>query len=245
MKVGDVIALLVRVLRGIGGTDHKAAFKEAYELANKSAFFVAVVMGCVGVIMTVQSAEQSLRMIGDLALIGPTFLQLLVRELAPSIVALTVAARYGAGAAAQIGTMQITEQIDALRMAGAEPVRVLVMPRFVGGIVGMPVLVVSMGALSFVAGAVAAHTGFGVSYPAFFNARMLEVSDIVVGVAKAVAFGGAVPLVACASGFAARGGAPGVGKATTTAVIGGSLAVLFLDLVIGAAGQVYLMSTRA
>jgi phospholipid/cholesterol/gamma-HCH transport system permease protein len=244
MTVRSILQLLVLVLRGIGGTDPKAAFKEAYELANRSAFFVAVVMGCVGVIMTVQSAEQSLRMIGDLALIGPTFLQLLVRELAPAIVALMVAARYGAGAAAQIGTMQITEQIDALRMAGAEPVRVLVMPRFVGGLVGMPVLVISMGALSFVAGAVAARTGFGVSYLTFFNARMLELSDVLVGVAKAVAFGGAVPIVACASGFAARGGAPGVGRATTSAVIGGSLAVLFLDLVIGAVGQAVVMSTR-
>ncbi len=244
MTVRAVIALLGAVLRGLGRVDPKAAFKEAYELANRSALFVAVVMGSVGVIMTVQSAEQSLRMIGDLALIGPTFLQLLVRELAPSIVALMVAARYGAGAAAEIGTMQITEQIDALRMAGAEPVRVLVAPRFMGGLLGMPVLVVSMGALSFVAGAIAARTGFGVSYLTFFNARMLAISDIVVGLVKAVAFGGAVPLVACAAGFAARGGAPGVGRATTSAVIGGSLAVLFLDLVIGAAGQLYMMSTR-
>lgn len=244
MSIRSVLMLLVAVMRGVARTDRRAALREVFELANRSAFFVAVVMGCVGIIMTVQGAEQSLRMIGDLALIGPTFLQILVRELGPCIVALMVAARYGAGAAAEIGTMQITEQIDALRMAGAEPVRVLVMPRFVGGIVGMPVLVVTTGALSFFAGGIAASTAFGVSTATFWSSSMIELSDIVVGLVKSIAFGGAVPLVACAAGFAARGGAPGVGRATTSAVIGGSLAVLFLDLVIGAVGQAVVMSTR-
>lgn len=241
----SVMALLGHVVRVAPTTSPGAVFKEAFELANRSAFFVAVVMVCVGVIMTVQAAEQSLRMIGDLTLIGPTFLQLLVRELAPCIVALMVAARYGAGAAAEIGTMQITEQIDALRMAGAEPVRVLVAPRVLGGLIGMPALVVTTGALAYLAGGIAASTSFGVGWLTFFNARLLEMSDVVVGVVKAVAFGGAVPLVACASGLAARGGSPGVGRATTSAVIGGSLAVLLLDLVIGAVGQVIVMSARA
>lgn len=244
MTLRSVFNLLRDVMRVVHTVSARAVFKEAYELGNRSAVFACVVMLSVGVIMTVQSAEQSLRMIGDLALIGPTFLQLLVRELGPSIVALMVAARYGAGAAAQIGTMQITEQIDALRMAGAEPVRVLVAPRILGGLIAMPALVLTAGAVAYFAGGITAAKQFQVGWFTFFDARMLEVSDIAVGVIKSIAFGGAVPLVACASGFAARGGAPGVGKATTNAVIGSSLAVLFLDLIIGGIGQVFVMGSR-
>jgi phospholipid/cholesterol/gamma-HCH transport system permease protein len=239
-----ITELLRDVLRVMHTTSPRAAFKEAYELGNRSALFACVVMLSVGVIMTVQSAEQSLRLLGDLNLIGPTFLQLLVRELGPTIVALMVAARYGAGAAAQIGTMQITEQIDALRMAGAEPVRVLVTPRIIGGLIGMPAIVLTAGAVSYAAGGITAATQFQVGWFTFFNARMVEVSDITVGVLKAIAFGGAIPLVACACGLSARGGAPGVGRATTNAVIYGSLAVLFLDLLIGGVGQIFVMSSR-
>lgn len=244
MSIARVFVLLKDVVRTVPATSPRAVFREAYELGNRSAVFACVVMLSVGVIMTVQSAEQSLRMLGDLSLIGPTFLQLLVRELGPSIVGLMVAARYGAGAAAQIGTMQITEQIDALRMAGAEPVRVLVTPRVLGGLVGMPALVLTAGAVAYLAGGITATKQFQVGWFTFFDARMLEVSDITVGVVKSIAFGGAVPLVACASGFSARGGAPGVGRATTSAVIGSSLAVLFLDLLIGGVGQVFVMASR-
>ena len=245
MNVAAVLRLLRQTLRVAPHVSGRAVFEQAFEVGNRSAFFVAVVMTCIGIILTVQSAEQGLRMTGELSLVGPTFFQLLVREFAPVFVGLLIAARYGASAAAEIGTMQITEQIDALRMAGAEPVRVLVAPRVVGGIVAMPALTLVTGALCYVAGGFAGNVGFGIGWFTFFSPSMVETSDIVVGVVKSVAFGGAVPLVACAAGLTARGGAPGVGRATTQAVIGGSLAVLFLDMVIGAAGQVFVMSTRA
>jgi phospholipid/cholesterol/gamma-HCH transport system permease protein len=244
MSIAAVLRLLKQTARVAPQVSARDVFVQAFEVGNRSAFFIAVVMTCIGVILTVQSAEQGLRMIGDLNLVGPLFLQLLVREFAPAFVGLLVAARYGAGAAAEIGTMQITEQIDALRMAGAEPVRVLVAPRVVGGILAMPALTLVTGALCYGAGGIAGNLGFGIGWFTFFSPTMLETSDIVLGIVKTAAFGGAVPLVACASGLAARGGAPGVGRSTTHAVIGGSLAVLFLDMVIGAAGQFYVMSTR-
>ncbi len=208
MSIAAVLRLLARTVQVIGKVSPRAALNEAFEVGNRSAFFVAVVMTCIGVIMTVQTAEQSERMIGDLSLVGPLFLQILTRELAPAFVGLLVAARYGAGAAAEIGTMQITEQIDALRMAGAEPVRVLVAPRVVGGILAMPAITVITGAMCYVAGGLAGRFGFGIGWFTFFSPHMLEGSDIVLGLVKTVAFGGAIPLVACASGLAAHGGAP-------------------------------------
>ncbi len=215
-------------------------WRETHELANRSMLFVAVVMGLTGDIMVTQAATQAQRIVGDLGLVGPAFLQLLVREFAPVIVALMVAARYGAGVAAQIATMQVTEQVDALRLAGIDEVEHLVSPRLIAGLCGMLPVVVLGGAVAYAAGAVAAHVRFDVGWHSYFNLRGLTGADVVVGVAKAVAFGLAVPLVAAFVGMQARGGAPAVGAATTRAVVGASMAVLALDLGVGIVG--YLVS---
>ena len=97
-------------------------------------------------------------------------------------------------------------------------------------------------AVAFVAGGLAARGAFGIGWDTFFSLRLVELSDVLLGTTKTLAFGFAVPLVACHAGLSARGGAPGVGRATTYAVIGGSTAVLFLDLLIGTIGHAVLGS---
>ncbi|MEO0815293.1 MAG: ABC transporter permease, partial [Myxococcota bacterium] len=88
----------------------REVFRHAYEVGNRSILFITAIMGFVGAIMVVQASTQAARIIGDLSTIGPGFLQLLVREFAPAIICLMVAARAGAGIAAEIGAMSITEQ---------------------------------------------------------------------------------------------------------------------------------------
>lgn len=229
--------LLLATGRALSQLDRRAAVAQAYQLCRSvSVFFIVVVMSCVGAILVLQSASQIKRLLGDMSLIGPAFLQLVVREFGPTIVALMVAARYGAGVAAELGAMRISEQIDALRMTGAEPVPYLVLPRVVGGVVGMIPLAIFGTAVAFAAGGVTAQHVFGIGWDTYAGTRLVSLDDVFLGLAKAGAFGAAVPLVACQAGLATRGGAPGVGRAATQAVIGGSILVIALDFVLGALG---------
>jgi phospholipid/cholesterol/gamma-HCH transport system permease protein len=197
-------------------------------------------MGLSGAILVVQASAQARIMIGDLSAVGPAFLQLLVRQYGPAVVALMVAARYGAATAAEIGTLTITEQVDALRMAGASPVAYLVAPRVLAGGIGMIPLVTLGSAIAFAAGAVVGNLRFGIGWDSFWRSTMVTHGDVLTGAVKALVFGVTVPLCACRAGLRARGGASGVGKATTRAVIGASVAVLFFDLLIGVVGYVVL-----
>ena len=236
--MAGVFGLFARALAALRRLEWPEAFGQAYNLANRSIFFVVVIMGFTGAILVVQACTQAQRIIGDLTVIGPGFLQLMVREFGPTIAAFMIAARYGAGVAAEIGAMQITEQVDALRMAGADPPGHLVLPRIVGGVIGMLPIVVLGTAVAYVTGFVAAHYGFGVGRDTYFKTHLVEYGDVLLGVSKSFAYGIAVPLVSSYAGLNAYGGAPGVGRATTWSVIGSCLTVLFLDLAIGAAGYV-------
>lgn len=236
-ELASIVRLGLASLRSLPRLERPEAVRQLFELGNRSLVFVVVVLGFTGTILVIQASLQARRIIGDLSLVGPTFLQLLVREFGPTIVAMMIAARYGAGVAAELGAMQVTEQIDALRMAGEDPPAFLVAPRLVAGVIGTPALVIAGTAAAFAAGGLAAYHGFGVSHAAYYRLSMVAAADVVVGSIKALSFGLAIPLVASQAGLSARGGAAGVGRATTRAVIGASLAVLALDLVIGAAAQ--------
>jgi len=235
-EVAAILDLLVRVLGQLGAVERREVARQAFELANRSVFFVTVVMSFVGAIMVVQACTQAQRVVGDLSVIGPGFIQLLCREFGATIVALMIAARYGAGVAAELGAMQVSEQVDALKMTGADPVSFLVAPRVLGGLIGMIAIVTLGTVVAFVAGGYAARYGFGVGWDTYYRVGTLARGDVLVGVVKAVSYGVAVPLVSAWAGLSAKGGAAGVGQATTRAVIGSSIAVLALDLVIGAVG---------
>jgi phospholipid/cholesterol/gamma-HCH transport system permease protein len=238
--VHGIMRLLRQTGRVLDRLERGETFRQAHALANQSIFFVVVIMGFCGAILVVQACTQAQRIIGDLTVIGPGFLQLVVREFGPTIVAFMIAARYGAGAAAELGAMQITEQIDALRMAGADPESYLVAPRIAGGVIGMLPMVILGTAVAFVGGYAGAHYGFGIGWESYFRLSMVVHGDVLIAISKSLAFGVAVPLVSCYAGLAARGGAPGVGRATTWAVIWSCLAVLLLDLLIGGVGYLVL-----
>ncbi|MCK5691142.1 ABC transporter permease [Myxococcota bacterium] len=227
------IELLFDSLAGIRETNGRVIFKEIFLVANRSLFFVTVVLAFTGAILVAQASMQALRLIGDLSIVGAGFLPLLVREFGPVIVALMVAARYGAGVAAEIGSMVVNEEVDALRMSGITPAGYLVAPKLVAGVVGMFVMAVLGTAAAYISGAMTAHYGFGVGWDTFFKLNLTAPLDAWIGVTKALAFGLAVPLFSGASGLAAGRGAPGVGRAATRAVISSSIAVLALDLIVG------------
>jgi phospholipid/cholesterol/gamma-HCH transport system permease protein len=213
----------------------REALRQAFDAGNRSVLFVMLTMSFIGMIMVLEACYQAQRLIGDYSLVGPGFLELLVREFAPTIGAMMIATRVGAGIAAELGSMAVTEQLDALRMCGAEPISELVVPRALACAVMVPALIVLGGFSSELAGLLTARIAFSVPYDAFWNLRLVSMGDVFVGVLKAIVFGWTIPITSSRAGLRARGGSAGVGGATTRAVIDTSLAIIFLDFVLNLA----------
>ncbi|WP_437718643.1 ABC transporter permease [Sorangium sp. So ce448] len=218
-----------------GRREPGAVLQQMYEIGNKSLFFLTVVMGFIGMIMVFQAGQQAKRVIPDLTMLGATYLELLVRDLAASIAALMLATRVGAGIAAEIGSMVVTEQVDALRMCAADPIDYLIKPRFIASLLMTTCLIVWSAAVSFTTGMVTAYSMFDVSPETFMNVSLVDAGDLATGLAKCVAYGAAIPVVSGHSGLSTFGGSEGVGWATTRAVVNSSLAVIVLNMLISAA----------
>ena len=233
----DIYGVLVRTLYYVARAriDRNAVIRQMYEIGNRSVFLLTVVIGFIGMIFVLQAGLQMQRVIPDLTMLGASFLELLVRDLAPSIVALMLATRVGAGIAAEIGSMVVTEQVDALRMCAADPVDYLVKPRFLASLVMTTVLTMWSGAISVMSGMVTAEVIFGVMPRTFWNLSLVHASDVVTGLTKCVAYGAAIPIVSSHCGLSTFGGSEGVGSATTRAVVQSSLAVIVLNFIISSA----------
>ena len=137
--------------------------------------------------------------------------------------------------AAEIGSMKVTEQVDALRMSGVLPIDYLIVPRFLASLVMTLVLATIGGSVMYAAGGLTAQYSFGVNPSLFFDLHLLRTRHLVLMIIKALSYGAAIPVVAGFCGLRARGSSEGVGWATTAAVIGSSFAVIVLDFVISAA----------
>lgn len=161
------------------------------------------------------------------ALVGKT----MMIELGPVLTGLALSGRVGANIAAELGTMRVTEQIDALETLGYEPVGYLVVPRILAGAIMMPAVTYLATAVGIAAGWVTSMALLDMSSPEFLRGIRLffEPFDIQFSGIKAVSFGFAVTSIGCFAGFAASGGAEGVGRAATRAVVVSSMVILVLD----------------
>ncbi len=219
-----------------GRPDVKATVNQMFEIGNRSFIFLTIVMGFIGMILVLQGGLQLSRIIPEFSLVGATYMELMIRDLSASIGALMLATRVGAGIAAEIGSMVVTEQIDALRMCAADPIDFLVKPRFIASVVMTVALIIWVTAVSFLTGMITAYTMFDVNPQTFFNLQLIDTGDLVVGLSKCLAYGAAIPIVSAHSGLTTHGGSEGVGWATTRAVVNTSLAIIILDLILSAAG---------
>jgi len=159
------------------------------------------------------------------------------RELGPVIAALMVAGRIGAAIAAEIGTMRVTDQIDALTTLSTDPLRYLVLPRLLAGVITLPLLVLVADIIGVFGGYLVGVYKLGFNPQAYLNGtwQHLETMDLVSGLVKAAVFGFIVALMGCYQGYHSRGGAQGVGRATTHAVVSSSILILLVDYLITAA----------
>lgn len=232
----STVAGVVRML-GRGGSKRRergAIRKQLHAIGNRSLLFIIVTLGFIGMVVTYQSCLQLGRVTGDYSQVGSQFLRLLVSDFGPTLTGLMLATRVGAGIAAEIGSMKVTEQIDALRMSGVLPIDYLIVPRFIACIAMVLVLTVIGSATAYFAGGLTAQYSFGVNPQTFFDLSGVRGRHLALLVVKALAFGAAIPIVSGFCGLRARGSSEGVGWATTAAVIGSSFAVLALDFVISA-----------
>ena len=204
---------------------------EAMEYIGVQSLLITGLVGTfVGMVFALQLVS-ALRQFSAQTYVGATLGIALTRELAPVFTSIVVAARAGAGMATELGSMRITEQIDAMATMAVNPVQYLVTPRLLAGTIMVPLLAILFMAVGMVGGYGVAVWVQGVDRGVFLeNARwIVDPKDMIQGLIKATVFGAALTLIACYQGFHASGGAKGVGIGTTRAVVGSFVTILVLD----------------
>lgn len=234
-QVGALWLLLVEVVKT--AVTRPARWRETVEqmfwIGWQSQTVVVITGMFTGMVFAMQTGQQFQKVRMETA-VGPVVSLAMLRELAPVLTALMVAGRVGAAIAAQLGTMKVTEQIDALRAMGTAPVDYLAVPRFLALVVALPLLTAEAMAIGIYAGYfVAVHMlGIDGAYLLENMFRFTQGRDVTHGLTKSVFFAVLIAVIACHKGFSTEGGAEGVGQATTQAVVAGSLAVLIANFFI-------------
>jgi phospholipid/cholesterol/gamma-HCH transport system permease protein len=184
----------------------------------------------IGMIMSLQMAYLMLEMSAEIYIPSVVAVSL-TRELAPVLTALIVAGRVGAGITAEIGSMTVTEQVDALRAFAVNPVKYLVVPRFLGLVLMLPLLTVFADLVGIMGGFVICVYKLFISPTLYFSMILdtLTVKDVVTGLIKTIFFGGIIAIVGCHQGLNVQSGAEGVGRSTTTAVVISFILIIIAD----------------
>ena len=207
--------------------------EQVIEVGAKSLFVALIAAAFTGMAVALQ-LSYGLARFGAKTYVGIIVAFALVRELSPVLVSLLVGGRVGAGMTAEIGSMAVSEQIDALRALGSDPIRRLVVPRVLACIVVFPILTILADIVGVVGGMAISYLESGVGTRFFMESvlRSLKVRDVASGVAKTVFFGAFVGLVACKEGLQTRGGTVGLGRATKTTVVVALVLVLVSDFLL-------------
>ncbi|MCX7631808.1 MAG: ABC transporter permease [Turneriella sp.] len=190
-----------------------------------SSFFVGMVMA----LQLGGPMEQQIQ--GISAFMGGGISLAMVRELAPVLTSVLLAGRVGSSIAAEVGTMKVTEQIDALATLATNPVHYLSVPRFLAALVCIPMITVMAIVVGILGGALISNISLDIPYNLYFESArtLVRTKDLVSGVSKTFFFGAEIALIACFSGFRARGGAEGVGQATIQAVVFSFMMIIVSD----------------
>jgi phospholipid/cholesterol/gamma-HCH transport system permease protein len=191
---------------------------------------VALTAVFTGMVLALQSYTGFARFSAEGAIANVVVISV-TRELGPVLAGLMVAGRVGAAMAAELGTMRVTDQIDALATLATNPMKYLVAPRLLAGTLALPLLVIVADILGVLGGYVIAIVKLGFNSSVYLQRTLdfMETGDVVSGLAKAAVFGFLVALLGCYQGYTSRGGAQGVGAATTLAVVLASILILAFD----------------
>ncbi|MGM0607879.1 MAG: MlaE family ABC transporter permease [Candidatus Muiribacteriota bacterium] len=205
-------------------------FAELYSIGVKSFGVVTLAGIFTGMVFVIQVGYNFMQM-GAQSYIGGVVALSILRELSPVLVSIIVAGRVGSAMAAELGTMKISEQIDALKMLSVNPTAFLIIPKITASLIMIPVLVIYTDFLGIAGGAVVAVYQVGISLTSYTNSIVtwVEKYDIISGVWKALFFGFIISFISCFNGINTRGGAKGVGQAATFSVVVAITAILISD----------------
>ncbi|MFQ5466393.1 MAG: MlaE family ABC transporter permease [Thermodesulfobacteriota bacterium] len=208
-------------------------FKQMEFVGVQSLFVVILTGSFTGMVMALQSYN-ALKRFGAESMVGPTVALSMARELGPVLTGLMVTGRAGSAMATELGTMKVTEQIDALYTMAVNPVKYLVTPRIIAGILMFPALAIITDFVGVVGGYLIGVKMLGINSGVYIGRTIdfVTVDDIFMGLTKACFFGLITTLVACYNGYNATGGAAGVGRAATNSVVMASILILSSDYVL-------------
>ena len=233
--IGDYILFCFNVLKAF-----RFAFKRFYDLVKQikrigydSVALIAITSTFTGLVTALQATYQTKGFIPK-SLIGVLVGKTTMTELAPVLTALVLTGRIGASIAAEIGTMKVTEQLDALEVMAVNPYRFLYMPRILAALIAVPLLTVLAEFISIFSAFLFTVYTYDISFHIFFEnmKSFFEPMDLWVGLSKALCFGWTITTIACFTGVNTEGGAEGVGRVTTDTVVYSSIGILMMDFIV-------------
>lgn len=200
---------------------------QLYQIGTRSAPVIMLVGGFIGMVLAIEMYNPFVA-IGQEARLGGIIGISVVKQIGPVLAAVMLAGRVGGSVSAELGTMRVTEQLDALRAMGVDPVAHLVVPRVIACVTMIPLLTVFSDLLGILGGYMITVRGFGVNHQAYwdFSARFIFSYDVFTGLIKSLVFGLAIGLISCYKGFGCGSGARGVGRAATDAFVTSFVAII-------------------
>jgi phospholipid/cholesterol/gamma-HCH transport system permease protein len=229
-EFGRGVLLTRQVLQDLlrGKTDWKVCLEQMVKIGIESLPLALITAAFIGMVFALQISSEFIRF-GAGKFVGGVMSIGIARELAPAITGIVVAARVAAAIASELGTMQVKEQIDAMSSLGIDPIRYLVIPRFVAAALMLPLLTILANLIAFGGGYVVATYLSNINPVEYMETsqQLLKIWDVLGGLIKTFIFGMVIACIACYKGLNTRGGAKGVGESTTSAVVT-SLITLFI-----------------
>lgn len=227
---GETVVSFVRMIWNPRSIRWTVIVNEMYEAGYKAMPIVGLLSFLMGVVIAYQGAVQ-LQLYGASIYVADLLGYSMLRELAPLITAILISGRTGSAYTAQIGTMQVTEEVAALRTIGIPPMHILVLPKLIALIIVLPLLSVFADIMAILGGMVMANLQLGIGFNAFLNrlGEAIDYSTFMIGIGKAPVFAAIIAVVGCYQGFKVRGSAESVGRHTTISVVQAIFLVIVTD----------------
>jgi phospholipid/cholesterol/gamma-HCH transport system permease protein len=232
---GDFWVFVWRTFKSVGPTFRrwkslKNVLPQMYDVGTKSVPVVSITGAFIGMVLAVESYTQ-FKSIGQETRLGTVINLSVVKQIGPVLAAVMLAGRVGGALTAELGTMNVTEQLDALRVMGSDPIRVLVVPRFLACLLLTPMLTIYSDFLGVIGGYLISVRSLGVPGDPYwrFSAMGVDNWQVFEGLVKSVFFGAAIALIGCYKGFTCGSGASGVGRACTESFVASFIAIIVLN----------------
>lgn len=233
-EVGDIGLFAGRFFREVfvPPFEFKELIRQCYSIGNRSLLLVMVTGFILGLVFTLQS-RPTLEQFGAESWIPSMISISIVREIGPVIIALICAGRVGSGIGAELGSMRVTEQIDAMEVSGTNPFKYLVVTRIVASTLMLPLLIIVGDSISLVGSALVENLKSDVSFTLYFNKvfTSIKFGDIIPATIKSIFFGFAIGLIGCYKGYNCEKGTVGVGDASNAAVVYTSMLIFIIDFI--------------